>query len=99
MRRVNVKGYITTNPLQLLDFESACWNSHGTCIASGSVHKTLRICNTENRTCKIILNALDEEIESVSWSPDGDYIATSSPDGKIRIFKTKSGIRVSSFPG
>ena len=47
----------------------------------------------------IILNAHDEEIESVSWSPDGDYIVTSSPDGKISIFKTKSGIRVSSFPG
>ena len=35
----------------------------------------------------------------VSWSPDGDYIATSSPDGRINIFKTKSGIRVTSFPG
>lgn len=47
--------------------------------------------NTPSRTLLHILSGHEEEINRISWSPDGQYLASSSFDKKVRIWGIQTG--------
>jgi WD40 repeat protein len=76
---------------------SVSWSNGGRWIASGSSTGDIRdtglvtVWNTENWTFYNEYSSNLTEIQSVDWSPDDEYIAGSSSNGKICIWNTGSG--------
>ena len=61
-------------------------------LASGSRDKTIKIWDIESGACQSTLN-VDGQVNSVSFSPDGEFIAAGygHPGFAIQIFKAQTG--------
>jgi WD40 repeat protein len=68
-------------------------------IASGSADKTIRIWNAQTAAPARILSGHEEEVLSVSYSPDGTRIASGSADKTIRIWNAQTGALVRILSG
>jgi WD40 repeat protein len=58
-------------------------------IASGSVDKTVRIWDFGSRRLLKTLDAHTSWVESVAWSPNGRYLASSEDNGTIIIWSVR----------
>ncbi|XP_011336280.1 coronin-7 isoform X3 [Ooceraea biroi] len=66
-------------------------------LASASYDMTVKIwdlsllSSTETAIAKITLTGHTDQIFSLAWSPCGQYLASTCKDGKLRIYKPRSG--------
>jgi WD40 repeat protein len=51
-----------------------------------------KVIEPETRRVVSTLGAVDENVESAAFSPDGSVVATGSRDGTVRLFETATGI-------
>lgn len=59
-------------------------------LATGSYDMTIKIWDLATLSEKIVLKGHTEQMFSFAWSPDGNFCATASKDGKIRIYKPRT---------
>ena len=74
---------------------SVCFNADGNKLVSGSYDKTLKVWSVGSSgtfECESTLN-VDGAVYSVSYSPDGEFIAAGYgyPGNAIQIFKAQTG--------
>ncbi|KDN40729.1 hypothetical protein RSAG8_07904, partial [Rhizoctonia solani AG-8 WAC10335] len=79
----------------VLAVNSVTFSRDGSCIASGSSDRTIRIWNVQKGTLIITLptgrTVHTKAINSVTFSPDGARIISSSRDGVIQVWDTFTG--------
>eukprot|EP00061_Rhincodon_typus_P018264 g47368.t1 len=69
-------------------------------LASSSYDMTVRIWDISSGKEEIILKGHTEQIFSLSWSPDGQQLATVSKDGKVRVYDPRRSVNpVQEGPG
>ncbi|QDZ17490.1 centriolar protein [Chloropicon primus] len=88
-------------PLTCLD-----WSPDGNCIVTGSKDCRIRIWDTrmlgeQVNSCKLKseLRPLPYEVLSCSWSPFGQYIATTCADELVRVYDADAGLNIHKFRG
>jgi transducin (beta)-like 1 len=68
-------------------------------LATASFDKTVRIWDTTSGNCLQTLDRHEEAVYSISFSPDGEYIASGSLDRCLNIWSVKDGSLVKSHKG
>ncbi|XP_067912776.1 coronin-7-like [Heterodontus francisci] len=61
-------------------------------LASSSYDMTVRIWNLSSGNEEIMLRGHTDQIFSLSWSPDGQQLATVSKDGKVRVYDPRHSV-------
>ena len=61
-------------------------------LASGSFDMTVKIWDLVTLEEKIVLTGHTEQMFSFGWSPKGNFCATVSKDGKIRVYKPRESV-------
>uniref|UniRef100_UPI00398F0BE6 coronin-7-like n=1 Tax=Pristiophorus japonicus TaxID=55135 RepID=UPI00398F0BE6 len=69
-------------------------------LASSSYDMTVKIWNLSSGKEEIVLRGHTDQIFSLSWSPDGQQLATVSKDGKVRMYNPRRSVNpVQEGPG
>ncbi|MCT0198267.1 WD40 repeat domain-containing protein, partial [Synechococcus sp. CS-1325] len=71
--------------------DSIAWSPDGSCLASGSDDKTIRMWDPTSGRCTHTLEGHSEWVRSIAWSPDGSCLASGSDDKTIRMWDHTSG--------
>jgi len=66
----------------------------GSRVATGSVHNTVSVIETDTNECLFRNARHDGSIMSTAWSWDGRYLATGGADARVRIFDGRTGEEV-----
>jgi WD40 repeat protein len=79
---------------------ATAWSPDGKLMATaffGSYGQTVQVWNTS--TGKLVRNYAGhaDEVGSLSWSPDGTYVASSSVDGSTQVWNALTGQRIYDF--
>ncbi|EDO40932.1 predicted protein [Nematostella vectensis] len=68
-------------------------------LASASYDTTVRLWDVERGGCLQVLSKHHEPVYTISFSPDGRYLASGSFDKRVHIWSTQTGNLVHSFQG
>uniref|UniRef100_A0A8C9PII9 Coronin n=1 Tax=Spermophilus dauricus TaxID=99837 RepID=A0A8C9PII9_SPEDA len=60
-------------------------------LASSSYDLTIRIWDLQARTERLRLQGHQDQIFGLTWSPDGQQLATVCKDGRVRVYEPRSG--------
>lgn len=91
-REIYTIGWSPTGP--------ASTNPNGALLlASASYDTTVRLWDVERGQCVLTLDKHGEPVYSLSFSPDGKYVATGSFDKYVYIWSTQTGSLVQTYQG
>eukprot|EP01122_Echinamoeba_exundans_P008895 TRINITY_DN302_c0_g2_i3.p1 TRINITY_DN302_c0_g2~~TRINITY_DN302_c0_g2_i3.p1 ORF type:complete len:352 (-),score=51.77 TRINITY_DN302_c0_g2_i3:20-1075(-) len=68
-------------------------------LATASFDRTVKLWDTSSGNCLQTLDRHEEAVYSISFSPDGEYIASGSLDRCLNIWSVKDGALVKSYKG
>ncbi|KAF8583889.1 WD40 repeat-like protein, partial [Ramaria rubella] len=78
---------------------SVVFSPDGTCIASGSYDKTIRLWDAASGMHLNTLTGHSDWVLSVAFSPNGVYIVSGSEDETLRLWNAASGMHLKTFTG
>ncbi len=66
--------------------QDVAWSPDGTCIASVSQDRTVRLWDPDSATQTAVLGVHADRVSGLAWHPDGSRLATASRDRTVRIW-------------
>lgn len=88
----NIEGSSLLEPMPVVSGEEIlAISANGRQAVSRMEDDTLRIWDVETRTQELAMSETDSQVESVRFSPDGEWLATGGMDGQLSVWDARTG--------
>jgi WD40 repeat protein len=79
--------------------QSVAFSPDGRQVVSGSLDKTVRICNAQTGAELRVLQGHNDDVRYVAFSPDGKHVVSGSGDKTVRIWVAQTGAELRVLQG